>query len=150
MIETRIRSPSENDMNIVALIARLLLGLAFTVFGLNGFFHFLPQPPFPTGSPAEQFTGAMATTGYLLVVFAVQLACGLVLLSGFFVPLALVLVAPVIVNILLFHATMAPAGLPPGVIVAVLWCVVAIRYRASFAPLFAAKPQPAATMSSAS
>jgi putative oxidoreductase len=123
-------------MKIAATIARYLLGLAFTVFGLNGFLHFLKQPPLPAGSPAAAFTGAMAGTGYIAVVFAVQLVCGVLLLSGFYVPLALVMIAPVIVNILLFHITMAPEGLPPGVITAVLWGIVAIRCRKAFAGLF--------------
>lgn len=127
-------------MKIAAVIARYLLGFVFTVFGLNGFLHFIPQPPFPAGSPAAAFTGAMATTGYFAVVFGVQLLCGLALLAGLYVPLALVVIAPVIFNVLLFHSTMAPAGLPPGVVVLGLWVVVAIRHRAAFAPLFRPTP----------
>ena len=123
-------------MKVAALIARLLLGLAFTVFGLNGFLHFIPQPPFPHGSAAEHFFIATGGNGYMAFVFAVQLACGLALLAGLFVPLALIVVAPVVVNILLFHATMAPAGLPPGLVVAALWVVVAVRHWPAFAGLF--------------
>ena len=123
-------------MKIAALIARCLLGLMFTVFGLNGFLHFIPQPPFPAGSSAEAWTGAMGSTGFMAVVFAVQVLCGLTLLSGLYVPLALLVIAPVIVNILLFHATMAPTGLPPGIVALALWVVVAVRHRATFSPLF--------------
>ena len=101
-------------MKTTALIARYLLGLVFTVFGLNGFLHFIPQPPFPAGSHAAAFTGAMAATGYFAVVFAVQFLCGLAFFAGLYVPLTLIVVAPVIFNVLLFHSTMAPAGLPPG------------------------------------
>ena len=121
-------------MKIVATIARYLLGLVFTVFGLNGFLHFIPQPPLPDG-PARQFMAAMGSTRYLDAVFAVQLACGLLLLANLYVPLALVVVAGVVVNILLFHATMAPSGIAPGLVVAVLWVIVAIRARPAFAPL---------------
>ena len=129
-------------MKLAAIIARYLLGLVFTVFGLNGFLHFIPQPPFPAGSHAAAFTGAMAATGYFAVVFAVQFLCGLAFFAGLYVPLTLVVVAPVIFNVLLFHSTMAPAGLPPGLFVLALWVVVAIRHRAAFAPLF--RPTPAA------
>ena len=127
-------------MKIAAMVARYLLGLVFTVFGLNGFLHFIPQPPFPAGSAAEHFFVATGPTGFMAFVFAVQLACGLAFLAGLYVPLTLVVIAPVIVNILLFHATMAPAGLPPGVIVLALWIVAAIRYRAAFTPLFRPTP----------
>jgi uncharacterized membrane protein YphA (DoxX/SURF4 family) len=119
-------------MKIVAAIARYLLGLMFTVFGLNGFLHFIPMQPMPVG-PATQFMQAMSESHYLVAVFAVQLACGILFLVGWFVPLAVVCIAPVIVNILLFHATMAPAGLPPGVVAAALWVVVALRCRAALA-----------------
>ncbi len=126
-------------MRIAALICRYLLGLAFTVFGLNGFLHFIPQPSFPHGSAAEHFFIATGPTGYMAAVFAVQLACGLAFLAGVFVPLTLIVVAPVLVNILLFHATMAPAGLPAPVVLTALWVVVAVRYRAAFAALL--RPQ---------
>ena len=119
-------------MTIPAMIARYLLGLAFTVFGLNGFLNFIHQPPLP--SPAMSWMRA-TPPAYMHAVFVVQLACGLLLLAGVYVPLALVVLAPVIVNILLFHATMAPQGLPPGVISAALWCVVAWGYRPAFAGL---------------
>jgi putative oxidoreductase len=121
-------------MKIAAMIARYLLGVLFTVFGLNGFLHFIPQPPMPAG-PAAQFTSVMAQTHYLVFVFAIQLLCGILFLINRYVILALVLIAPVIVNILLFHITMAPSGLPPGVIATVLWCVLAYRCRAAFTPI---------------
>ncbi|HEY0780041.1 MAG TPA: hypothetical protein VGD56_18900 [Gemmatirosa sp.] len=122
-------------MRIASTIARYLLGLIFTVFGLNGFLHFLPQPPM-TG-PAGQYFVVLATTNYLILVFAIQLACGLLFLAGRYVPLALTLVAPVIVNILMFHALMNPSGIIPGLIVAVCWSLVFARVRHAFDGIFA-------------
>jgi uncharacterized membrane protein YphA (DoxX/SURF4 family) len=93
-------------MKIAALIARNLLGLMFVVFGLNGFLHFIPQPPPPAGL-ASQFLGALGASHYMVPVFALQLVGGALLLANRFVPLALVLLGPVIANILLFHVLMA-------------------------------------------
>ena len=111
-------------MRIVSIVSRYLLGLMFTVFGLNGFLHFIPQGPMPEG-PAGQFAGALASTHYFHAIFAVQLVCGLLLLAGFFVPLALVVLASVLVNILLFHITMAPATIVPALIAVALWVLAA-------------------------
>ena len=123
-------------MKILTLICRLLLGLAFTVFGLNGFLHFIPMQPMPAA--AANWMRAMPPA-YMAAVFGVQLACGLLLLAGAFVPLALVVIAPVIVNILLFHGTMAPQGIAPGVIAAALWAVVAAGVWPALAPLLRPK-----------
>lgn len=124
-------------MKIVNLIARILLGLIFTVFGLNGFLHFIPMQN-PTGT-AGQFMGALFLSHYLVVVFLLELVPGVLLLFNRFVPLALTLLGPVIVNIFLFHALMAPAGLPLALIVIVLWAITAIGVRTAFAPLFQAR-----------
>lgn len=121
------------SMKIASLIARYLLGLIFLVFGLNGFLHFIPMPP-PAGT-AGQFLGALFVSHYLVVVFALQLAGAILLLLGRYVPLALTLLGPLIVNILLFHAFMAPSGLPMASIVAALWVVVAISVWPAFAGL---------------
>lgn len=129
----------KNTMKITSLIARCLLGLIFTVFGLNGFLHFIPMPP-PSGV-AGQFMGALFVSHYLVAVFAVQLIGGILLLVNRYVPLALTLLGPVIVNILLFHALMAPEGLPLAGIVAVFWGIVAYHHRAAFAGLFEARSQ---------
>jgi putative oxidoreductase len=112
-------------MRIASLIARLLLGFVFLVFGLNGFFHFLPMPP-PAGL-AGQFMGVVFASHYWVLIFAVQVVGGLLLLVNRYVPLALVLLGPVIVNILNFHMLMAPEGLPLALIVTALWVVVALR-----------------------
>ena len=126
-------------MRIAALIARSLLGLIFTVFGLNGFLNFIKQPP-PTNPLAIQFFTAVAGSHFAYMFFALQLVAGLLLLSGFFVPLALIILAAEIVNILTFHVTMDPGGLAPGLLTAVLWLIVFAYYRACFAPLLRAKP----------
>jgi len=112
-------------MKVASLIARLLLGLIFVVFGLNGFLHFIPMPP-PTGL-AGQFVGALFVSHFTVVIFGIQLIGGLLLLLNRFVPLGLVLLGPVIVNIFFFHALMAPSGLPLAVVVVVLWLIVAWR-----------------------
>jgi hypothetical protein len=124
-------------MKIASLIARLLLGLAFTVFGLNGFLHFIPMQP-PAGL-AGQFMGALYVSHYLVAIFLVQLAGGLLLLANRFVPLGLALLAPVIVNIVLFHLLLAPAGLPLAIVVGILWIILFAAKRASFAAVFAAR-----------
>lgn len=125
-------------MKILTLIARILLGLTFLVFGLNGFLHFIPQQPMPNG-PALQFILALAATHYVHVVFAIQTIAGVLFLINRYVPLALTIIAPVIVNILLFHGFMAPAGIGPGLLVTICWLIVFLYHRAAFAGLFTAK-----------
>ena len=96
-------------MKIVTIIARILLGLVFVVFGFNGFFHFIHMPP-PTNPAAGQFFSAVSTTGFMSVVFFLQIIGGLLVLLGFFVPLGLTILCPIIVNIVLFHVCMATGG----------------------------------------
>lgn len=124
-------------MKIAALIARILLGLEFVVFGLNAFLHFLPQPPM--AGPAGQFMGAVFVSHYYVLIFLLQLVGGLLLLAGLYVPLALTILAPIIVNILNFHITMAPAGLPTALVTAILWFVVFWSVRPAFDGLLAAR-----------
>jgi putative oxidoreductase len=112
-------------MKIASLLARWLLGFVFLLFGLNGFFHFIPMPP-PAGL-AGQFMGVVFASHYWVLIFAVQALGGLLLLVNRYVPLALVLLGPVIVNILNFHILMAAEGLPLAVIVCALWVMVALR-----------------------
>ena len=122
-------------MRIARLIARILLGLIFTVFGLNGFLHFLPMPPM-SGPPAD-FFGALFKTGYMLnLIFGAQVIGGVLVLAGVFVPLGLVILAPVIVNIFFFHLHLDPSGLPLALIVVILELFMAWSYRDKFAPLF--------------
>jgi putative oxidoreductase len=124
-------------MKTISTVARYIMGLMFTVFGLNGFVHFLPMQPMP--EQAGKFIGMLASTNYMVPVFALQLVGGLLLLAGRYVPLALTLLAPVIVNILIFHILMAPAGLAPGVLATLCWLAVFTSVRSAFAGLFQAK-----------
>lgn len=124
-------------MKIAVLIARILLGLIFVFFGLNGFLNFL-HAPMPAGG-AGQYMALLGPTIYMQFVFLVQLVGGVLLLSGRFIPLALVLLGPVIVNILLFHITLQPAGLPPGLFAAVLWFIIFFGVRKYFAGVFVSK-----------
>jgi len=130
-------------MKILTNISRFLLGLICTVFGLNGFLHFIPLPP-PTGV-AGQFMGAMFVSGYLVVVFALQLISGVLLLINRYVALALTILAPIIVNILLFHILMSPARLGLALLVTVLWGVVFASVRSAFAGIFQARVEIKAT-----
>src|SRR6059036_644337 len=114
-------------MKIAAIIARSLLGLIFVVFGSNMFVHFIPMPPPPEG-PARDFMTALFVSHYLYVVGALQVVGGLALLTGRWAPLGLTLLGPIIVNILVFHALMAPAGLPLAIVVAALAVFLVRRY----------------------
>ena len=129
-------------MRTASLIARYLAGVIFLVFGLNGFLHFIPLPP--PGGIAAQFMGALYVSHYLWVIFAFQVIAGVLLLVNRYVPLAVAVLAPEIVNILCFHAFMAPSGLPLALFVTVLWALIFVDVRAAFAGLFQARLQPRA------
>jgi uncharacterized membrane protein YphA (DoxX/SURF4 family) len=143
-------------MKTTTIIARSLLGLIFTVFGANMFLHFIPMPPPPEG-PARDFMTALFVSHFLYVVGALQVAGGLLLLTGRWAPLGLTLLGPVIVSILSFHVLMAPAGLPMAIVVSALALFLVWSYRQNFAglvrppqlargekPVLGAQPQPAA------
>lgn len=121
-------------MKILTIVVRLLLGLVFTFFGSNFFFHFVPMPTPPPG-PVGDFTKVFMDSGYFNVIFAMQLLSGLLLLIGKFVPLALTILAAMIFNILTFHILIDPAGIGPGIFVALLWAFLVWRYRENFAGL---------------
>lgn len=125
-------------MRIAAIVSRYLLGFMFVIFGLNGFLQFIHQPP-PTNPLALQFLVAISTSHFSAFFFVVQLVAGLLLISGFFVPLALILLAAEIYNILAFHLTMAPATIGPGLLAALLWLLVFLQYRQSFDKVLSAK-----------
>jgi uncharacterized membrane protein YphA (DoxX/SURF4 family) len=127
-------------MKILAFLARLALGAAFVVFGLNGFLHFLKMPPF--SGAAGDFLGAMSRTHYLEVVMALEVAGGALLLLNR-VPLALTLLGPVVVNIVLFHACMDRKGLPSAAVFGGLALFLLWRNRDAFPALFP-KAEPAA------
>lgn len=106
-------------MKKVTLGARLIMGLIFVVFGLNGFFHFIPMPPMPEA--AGKFMGALGATGYFFPFLKVcEIVAGLFLVIGAFVPLALIILAPIIINIVLFHAFLAPGGMLLPIVLVIL------------------------------
>lgn len=128
-------------MKVMVLIARILMGLVFVVFGVDKLVPFIPAqlPPGDAGA----LIGLMAVHKWMTFYGLVETVSGLLLLVGRFVPLALTLLAGMIVNIVLFGITVAPAGLPPGLVMGVLELFLVYAYRASFAGIFAAKAQPA-------
>ena len=119
-------------MKIATIIARVLLGLIFVVFGSNAFLHFLPMPPLPQGVAGE-YLHAFFASGYVYVIGGFQVIGGLLLLIGSFVPLGLTILAAIIINIWCFHLLMAPEGVPPAVVVTILELFLVWSYRASFA-----------------
>ena len=126
-------------MKIASILARYVLGLIFTVFGLNGFLNFIHQPP-PANPLAIQFLVSVSESHFAAFFFALQVLGGMLLLSGFFVPLALTLLAAELYNILAFHLTLAPASIAPALVASVLWVLVFLHYRESFKGIFSAKP----------
>jgi putative oxidoreductase len=126
-------------MKTTSIVARYLLGLIFTVFGLNGFLNFIPQPP-PANPLALQFFASVSGSHFAAFFFAIQLLGGLLLLSGYFVPLALTVLAAELYNILAFHLTLSPATIAPALVASILWVLVFIPYRENFKNIFNAKP----------
>lgn len=125
-------------MKHIPTIARLLLGLIFTVFGANMWLHFIPIPPPPDG-PAANFMYAIYGSGYLTVVKVLEVTGGLLLLSGRFTNLALTLVGPVVVNIALYHFFLVKGGYEMPVVLGVL-ALVALSGRKNYLrAIFAAK-----------
>jgi hypothetical protein len=115
----------------------MLLGLVFTAFGLNAFLHFFPNPSVP--GLAGQFMGALLGSHYYVIAFGTELIGGALLLSNRYVPLALTLLGPVIVNILSFHMFLDSENIAPAIVVTVLWLVVFSQVRSSFAGMFVAR-----------
>jgi len=129
---------------LLPTVARYLLGVLFFVFGLNGFLQFLPQPPVPAA--AGSFLGALAATGYMFpLIKIIEVAGGAMLLSNRFVPLALALLAPNVVNIVLFHAVLAPGGLVIAGIVLALEIGLVIANRDAYAPMLRARTETKST-----
>jgi len=124
-------------MKIAVIIARVLVGLIFVVFGSNAFLNFIPatMPP----GVAGQFIGAMFASHYLLAVGACQVIGGALLLIGRYIPLGVTILGPVVVNILLYHLLMSMVGFPVALVTALLWLFLLWRYRANFAGIFVAK-----------
>ena len=119
---------------------RLALGAIFTVFGLNGFLHFIPAPA-PQGLAAV-FVGGLGASGYFFPLLkGTEVAVGLLLLSNRFVPLALTVLAPIVVNIVAFHAFLAPSGMVLPLLITALGVYLAYTERAVFAPILKARSQ---------
>src|SRR6266446_7074542 len=137
-----VNPKGEPVMKTASVIARYLAGAIFLVMGLNGFLNFIPLPP--PGGIAGQFMGALYVSHYLWVIFAFQVIAGVLLLVNRYVPLAVAVLAPVIVNILAFHVLMAPSGLPLALFVTALWALIFIDVRPAFSGLFQSRLQPPA------
>ncbi|HXN71124.1 MAG TPA: hypothetical protein VN861_01065 [Candidatus Acidoferrales bacterium] len=137
-------SPSSKSFTrYLPAAGRFLMGLSFFVFGLNGFLNFIPQPKTPMPQAAAAFAAAMMNTGYMMqLVSGTQLIVGVLLLTNRFVPLALALIAPVIVNIIMFHAVLAPSGIVPGGVVLALELYLAWVYRKAFSPMLSMRATP--------
>lgn len=128
-------------MKIAITIARILLGLTFVFFGSNAFLHFLPTPPMPP-TPAGQFLNSLIESRYVLVIGAAQVVGGLLLLINRYVPLALAILGPVIVNIISYHVFMSMAGVPLAILVTILWGFLFYSYRQHFSSLFFQRAAP--------
>ena len=127
-----------NPQNKARTAARITLGLIFAVFGLNGFVGFIPHPPHAGG--AGELIGALASSGYMFpLVKAVELATGILLLAGRYVPLALTVLAPVVVNIVAFHLFLEPATIAVPLVALALGIYLAWTERRAFASLFVAR-----------
>lgn len=127
----------------IPTIVRVLMGLMFFVFGLNGFLNFIPQPKTPMPEGAMAFAGALMKSGYMMpLVMGTQLLVGILLLLNLFVPLALALIAPIIVGIITFHIFLQPAGLAPGAVILVMELYLAWCYRQNFRPMLAMRTTP--------
>lgn len=122
-------------MKHATLVARILLGLVFLVFGLNFFLKFLPIPP--AEGRAAAFMGALFTSGYLAVVKVLEILGGALTISGRFTPLGLLILGPIVVNIALYDLYLAKAFNPAGALVAVLSLFLLVAYRRNFAGLVA-------------
>ena len=132
-------------MKYVIIIARILLGLIFFVFGLNGLLHFLPMPPMPP-SDASTWSTIMMTHHWMNFVAVIMVVSGLLLLVNRFVPLALTLLGPILVNILLFHLLLVGgSGIAPGLVATILELFLLFVYRRNFMSLFAMNPEASTT-----
>lgn len=136
--------PAKSTTRLCPTLARLLMGLAFAVFGLNGFCNFIPQPKEPMPEAVIAFTKALVDANIMKIVFCTQLLVGILLLSNRFVPLALALIAPIIVGIITFHVSLLPATIGPGIVVLALELYLAWSYREAFRPMLAMRAGPTA------
>ena len=120
---------------IAAHIARVLLGLIFLVFGLNGFLHFIPMPS-PTGAAADFSMGLFKGQYFFPLMAFIQVVSGVLLLSGTLVPLALLLLSPIVVNIFFFHLALDPSGLGMAIFIVAAIILLAVYYWPVYKPVF--------------
>jgi len=115
------------------------MGLIFVVFGLNGFFNFIPVPPMEPG--ATNFIMALVGTGYMMPwIKVIEIACGVCFMAGCYVPLALIAIAPILLNIFAFHLFLdAPKNLLMPILLLAAWGTLVYLYRSYFSPLFRPK-----------
>lgn len=129
-------------MKIAALIARVLLGLIYLVFGLNFFFHFIPMTPPPMSKEATAFSGGLFGSGYFFQYMKVlEILSGLFLLINRYTAFFLLVLLPISLNIFLYHTILAPAGAPMGVGIIVLNVFLCIAYIKYYTGVFTAKPK---------
>ncbi len=102
------------------LIARILLGLVFFIFGIAGLFNLIPPPPDMPESLMVFMGGLIASVYFFPLLKITEIVCGALLLSGRFVPLALVVLAPIALNIFMVHAFLQPSGLPIAIVIVIL------------------------------
>jgi putative oxidoreductase len=121
-------------MKIAVVIARILLGLVFLIFGLNNFFHFMPMQPMP--GDAGALAMLMYQHGWLTFHGILYVIAGVLLLVGRYVPIALVILGPILVNILLFHITLGPSGIGPGLVCTLLELFLIYAYWPAFEGIF--------------
>ena len=130
-------------MKIANVICRIVVGILFIIFGLNGLFHFLPQPPFPEGSPDAQFIGVMTLSHWMGLIGFFQVLGGVLVHIGRTAPLGLCILAPILVNILSFHALLLNGeGIVLGLILSVLEIFLIYAYRAYFSGIFSVNASP--------
>lgn len=121
-------------------IARVLLGALYLTFGLNFFLHFLPMPP--PNEAMGKILGAMFETGYWFPFIKItEIVFGALILAGLFVPLSLVVLAPVTLNIVLMHGILDPSGIGAGLVILVLHIYVGLSYLKYYRPMLAAKTE---------
>lgn len=136
-------SKSKSPVRFLPAIARALMGLVFLVFGLNGFLRFIPQPKDAMPDNVMALLGGFMKSGYMMpLISGTQVLVGALLLLNCFVPLALALIAPVIVNIIAFHLFLMPSTIGPGIVVLILEIYLVWCYRRVYAPMLACRVKP--------
>jgi hypothetical protein len=136
--------PTKSFARHIPAVVRLLMGIPFFVFGLNGFLNFIPPPSTPLPAGAAAFTGALVNTGYMMkLIGGTQLIVGGLLVANRFVPFALVFIAPFLVNALAFHLALEPTGLPIVAIFCAMELFLVYAYRKAYGPILTARSSPA-------